>query len=64
MAKLRMRYKIKRHGDGRFSVWRLEDFGEGRAWVDTGKRYSAKEAGHINESEGKKNASEFPERTH
>ncbi len=38
MAKIR--YKVKRHGDGSFSVWELKDYGEGWAWIDTGKRYS------------------------
>ena len=33
------RYKVKRHGDGSFSVWELKNFGQGWAWIDTGKRY-------------------------
>ena len=37
MAKIR--YKVKRHGDGSFSVWELKDYGQGWAWIDTGRRY-------------------------
>ncbi len=34
------KYKIQRSGKG-FSIWTLKDFGEGRAWVDLGKRYKS-----------------------
>ena len=37
MAKIS--YKVKRHGDGSFSVWELKDYGQGWAWIDTGRRY-------------------------
>lgn len=37
------RYKVKRHGDGSFSVWELKDYGQGWAWIDTGRRYPTEE---------------------
>lgn len=42
MAKIR--YKVKRHGDGSFSVWKLKDYGQGWAWIDTGRRYSTEKS--------------------
>ena len=37
---MKTRYRIKKTKDG-YSVWTLKNFGEGYAWVDTGKRYSS-----------------------
>lgn len=34
------KYKIQRSGKG-FSIWVLKDFGEGRAWVDLGRRFKS-----------------------
>ncbi len=31
------KYKVQKTAEG-FSLWVLKDFGEGHAWVDTGKR--------------------------
>lgn len=42
MAKIR--YKVKRHGDGSFSVWEFKNYGQGWAWIDTGRRYSTEKS--------------------
>ncbi len=39
MKTTKKKYKVKRHGDGSFSVWELKDYGQGWAWIDTGRRY-------------------------
>lgn len=43
MVKMMKRHMIKEHGDGTFSVWTLNNFGQGYAWISNGKRYQNEE---------------------